>query len=307
VAKIGDVVKLITDIASQTNLLALNATIEAARAGEAGKGFSVVANEVKNLASQTARATQQIAESIESVQAGTERAVQAIHGINAVISEVSEISVSVAAAVEEQNAATSEIARSVEKTSNGTAEVSESISSVTEAARDTGAAASQIAEASHTLSQHTGRLQKEVNRFVAQMRADKQDIHLLEWTNDMALGVAEVDAHHRAIIGALNAFAGEMLHGDGATAARDMLRKMQTDMEQHFAQEEQEMQKRSYPGLPDHRKQHQEMLRRMEDFGRKLSGDKVKGASEFFEFCADWFKFHIQKSDGPFIAFAHKR
>ena len=118
--KIGDVVQLINDIASQTNLLALNATIEAARAGEAGKGFAVVASEVKNLATQTSKATDEIATQISGIQSATEESVSAISSINAVIEEINNIAASVASAVEEQGAATDEIARSVEQAAAGT-------------------------------------------------------------------------------------------------------------------------------------------------------------------------------------------
>ena len=144
VGRIGEVVNLITDIAEQTNLLALNATIEAARAGDAGKGFAVVASEVKNLANQTARATEEISAQIAGVQDSTQDAVGAIDAITKTIGEINEIASTIAAAVEQQSAATQEIARNVEQAAAGTQEVSTNIGTVTEAANDTGSAATQI-------------------------------------------------------------------------------------------------------------------------------------------------------------------
>ncbi len=168
--KIGEVVNLITDIASQTNLLALNATIEAARAGEAGKGFAVVASEVKSLANQTAKATEQIAAQIAGVQSATGDAVSAIQAIGATISEISTISTAIAAAVEEQGAATKEIARSMQQASSGTTEVSSNISGVTKAAGETGQASSQVLQAAGELSQQAEKLRLEVDGFVAKVR-----------------------------------------------------------------------------------------------------------------------------------------
>mgnify|MGYP003642032821 CR=1 FL=1 len=145
--KIGEVVSLITDIAEQTNLLALNATIEAARAGDAGKGFAVVASEVKNLANQTAKATEEIGKQIGDIQSATQSSVEAIAGITKTISDINEISSSVAAAVEQQGVATQEIARNVEQAAAGTQEVSSNIIQVTEVAGQSGDAASQQLEA----------------------------------------------------------------------------------------------------------------------------------------------------------------
>ena len=145
--KIGEVVDLITDIAEQTNLLALNATIEAARAGDAGKGFAVVASEVKNLANQTARATEEIGKQIGGIQAATRDSVHAIEGITRTINDINEIASSVAAAVEQQGVATQEIARNVEQAAAGTQEVSSNIVQVTDVAGRSGDAASQQLEA----------------------------------------------------------------------------------------------------------------------------------------------------------------
>jgi len=169
--KIGDVVGLISSIAGQTNLLALNATIEAARAGDAGKGFAVVASEVKALASQTAKATDEIALQINQIQAATREAVLAIQGITTTIEEVSAIATGIASAVEEQGAATAEIARNVQQTSASAQDVTENIAGVSRAAATTGVAAGEVLSAAGDVSRQSERLTVEVNSFVAEVRA----------------------------------------------------------------------------------------------------------------------------------------
>ena len=164
--KIGQVVELISDIAAQTNLLALNATIEAARAGDAGKGFAVVANEVKSLASQTAKATGDISAQISAIQAATGNAVTAIQGIGETISKVNEIAGTIASAVEEQGAATQEIARNVQEASAGTQEVSSNIVEVQKAASETGVSSTQVLEAASELSKQSEALQAEIAAFM---------------------------------------------------------------------------------------------------------------------------------------------
>jgi len=170
--KIGNVVGLITSIAGQTNLLALNATIEAARAGDAGKGFAVVASEVKSLASQTSRATEEISAQITQIQAATKEAVTAIRAISTSIDEVSAISTTIASAVEEQGAATAEIARNVQQTATAAQEVTVNISGVSQAATDSSAAATQVLSAAGDLSKQAEQLSREVNSFVAEVRAE---------------------------------------------------------------------------------------------------------------------------------------
>ncbi|WP_431281107.1 methyl-accepting chemotaxis protein [Humitalea sp. 24SJ18S-53] len=169
--KIGDVVKLITDIAAQTNLLALNATIEAARAGDAGKGFAVVASEVKNLASQTTRATEDISAQIADIQMATTSAVTAIQSIARRIGEMSEVSASIASSIEEQGAATREIAESIQRTSSGTQAVSEEIGAVTEAANAMGSATGAMVDSIGLVSAEMGELKVEIGDFLERMRA----------------------------------------------------------------------------------------------------------------------------------------
>ncbi|MFD2262913.1 methyl-accepting chemotaxis protein [Lacibacterium aquatile] len=170
-ARIGDVVRMINDIASQTNLLALNATIEAARAGDAGKGFAVVASEVKALASQTAKATEEIATQVQAVQGETSQVVTAIEAIGGTITKMNQITAAVAAAVEEQGAATGEIARNVQHAAQGTQQVSDSISEVRVAANDTQGASHQVLTAASNLAAQGTQLRQEVAAFLENIRA----------------------------------------------------------------------------------------------------------------------------------------
>ena len=168
---IGAVVELISGIAAQTNLLALNATIEAARAGEAGRGFAVVAGEVKELAAQTAKATETISRQIAAIQGETHRAVEAIRTISATIVELRSIAVGVTASMEEQGAVTQEIVRSVTQAAQGTQAVTSNIGAVTAAVGETGASASQVLIAATELSHQSERLSVEVADFLVKVQA----------------------------------------------------------------------------------------------------------------------------------------
>jgi methyl-accepting chemotaxis protein len=303
VGRIGEVVTLINDIASQTNLLALNATIEAARAGDAGKGFAVVANEVKNLANQTAKATDEIANQIKAVQEGTGNAVKAIDTISKVISEMGEISASVASAVQEQTAATGEIARNVEQAAAGTAEVSSNINSVEQAARETGHAAEQISESATDLSQQAEVLRGEVSRFLHQVRADKADMKILEWDNALNTGVASIDRHHQDKFAEINRLYGDMMSGNGDAAIQGILAQVSKSFLPHFKEEEDLMSRHAYPGIDEHRSHHQKFQDKFESLKREVESDKDGASGRMFQFVAGWLREHIRHEDGKLAAF----
>jgi methyl-accepting chemotaxis protein len=169
--KIGEVVQLIHSIAAQTNLLALNATIEAARAGESGRGFAVVASEVKALASQTAKATEEISAQVAAMQASTSEAVQSIGGITGTIAQMSEITSNISSAIDQQGSATREIARNIQSVAAGSSEISTHIGGVTTAAAATGAAASEVLSNARELDKQSGMLRSAVDEFLTKVRA----------------------------------------------------------------------------------------------------------------------------------------
>lgn len=328
-AEIGHVIKVITSIAEQTNLLALNATIEAARAGEAGKGFAVVANEVKELAKQTAQATEEISQKIGTIQTDAQGAVEAIQEIAGIIKQIDEIQTVIASSVEEQAATTSEIARNANEAAQGSTEIARNIVSVSEAAKSSTRAATNTASAASELA----RLAAELNQAVAQFKfeavagvasataaaakgngghakargdhgspAPSQpapeggQVEFLRWDPArMATGVESVDEQHQELFRRINQLHNACLYGAGADEIEPMLNFLAKYADEHFKHEEGVMEKHACPNRAANKAAHEKFLKSFTELVGEFQqrGHSLVVLNRLKDTVEDWLVNHI--------------
>ncbi len=296
---IGQVVKVITEIAGQTNLLALNATIEAARAGEAGKGFAVVANEVKELANQTAKATEEISQKILVIQGDAQNAVAAMDEITNVINEVNDISGTIASAVEEQSATTNEMSRNVTEAARGVQEIAENITGVAQAASDTSQGAIATEQTANQLTRNADLITSLVNKF----KYKDPNMSLMAWNDGFATHVGEVDAHHKRLIDFINEiYQGIMLEKD-----KDVVDKALGGLVEftvmHFAYEESLFDKYGYEDSAAHKEKHKTLLAQVGDYVTKYKAGNTDISHELLSFLKNWLTKHIMGVDQKYVSF----
>jgi methyl-accepting chemotaxis protein len=320
--EIGKVTDTITDISSQTNLLALNATIEAARAGAAGKGFAVVANEIKELARQTATATEDIKAQIAGIQGSTGSAISDIEAIAGVIEEVGRIVATIAAAIEEQAAVTKDVAQNIAHASSGvqdandrvaqTASVSKSIAEdiagVSSSVAEVRQGGEQVFASSAELSTLAEQLSEIVQRFrgvdLRKSKAGADQSVMLAWRDEWATGIPNMDAQHRQLINLINRLHSALKRGEGAAATEAVLKELLQYTEYHFAAEEELMAHANYSGLAAQKDAHQKLVAKAKDAARRWASGDTGVTGELMDMLTNWLPQHIVKMDksyGPYI------
>jgi methyl-accepting chemotaxis protein len=296
---IGQVVKVITEIAGQTNLLALNATIEAARAGEAGKGFAVVANEVKELANQTAKATSDISEKIKIIQEDARNAVEAMDEITNVINEVNDISGTIASAVEEQSATTNEMSRNVAEAARGVQEIAQNITGVAEAASDTSKGAITTEQTAMKLTRNS----EIINKLVSKFKYKDPNMSLMAWNDSFATHVGEVDSHHSKLIDLINEiYRGIMLEKE-KVVVDNTLNELVNFTVMHFGYEESLFDKYGYEDAVSHKQKHKELLAQVGDFVTRYREGNTEISHELLSFLKNWLTKHILGVDQKYAAY----
>jgi methyl-accepting chemotaxis protein len=318
--EIGKVTETITSISSQTNLLALNATIEAARAGAAGKGFAVVANEIKDLAQQTASATEEIRGRIAGIQSSTGAAMMDVSKISNVIQEVGDIVTTIAVAIEEQASVTRDMARNIAEASSGvrdanervaqtaavSQEIARDIAGVNTSSEDISSASQQIQVSATELSQLSEQLTAMVNRFKVDSAhaASSGDRPFFEWSDSLSVGVAGMDDQHKRFFRFINELHQAMKQGKGTGVMGSILDELANYTKYHFAAEEVLLEKHKHVDLPLQKEAHRRFEAKVAEFQNRYAGGDRAVILETMNVVRDWLVNHIQKMDkkyGPYV------
>ncbi len=323
--EITQVTQMITEIAEQTNLLALNATIEAARAGSAGKGFAVVADEIKNLAAQTAKATQHIQEKIGDIQESTREAVDEVTHIADVIANVDEIVHDISRSVEEQSGTATEVAANIEQASSGISQVNDNLSESSLVASEIASDIAQVDAVTAGMSERSRglnngardldslslSLQKMISVFKvtrssrdnAQAEGSKPVADLMPWGPKLATGIDQIDTQHKELVRLVNLLHAAMRQQKGAQEVGRVLDELANYTVFHFGFEEKLFDRYKYPDTENHKKFHRDLVAKVVAFQKDFSAGKASVTMELMDFLKNWLRGHIMGTDMAYTPF----
>ena len=329
--EITHVTQIITEIAEQTNLLALNATIEAARAGQAGKGFAVVADEIKNLASQTADATQSIREKIDGIQLSTRETVDEVGNISQVISNVDDIVHDIAVSVEEQSRTATEVADNIEQASIGISEVNENVAQSSTVASEIAQDIAQVDGVAAQMSEQAGHLthgakdldalSMSLRKMIALFKVSRPDGEaetktvendryipdIITWGPKLTTSITDIDDQHRELVRLVNLLHKAMRRQKGVAEVGNILKELTEYTVFHFGFEEKLFDKFGYEDTIAHKKIHEDLVAEVSAFGKAFKAGKAGVTMDLMDFLKDWLKNHIMKTDMAYVPFLKEK